>query len=211
MSTLTLNDVLQEMRDATGRKDKEASFTRAVNNAILELIYKIRMKEFHYTKAFSTAANTMAYVLDAIEFAVINVRDLTNNVPLSSREILQLDEVAKDLTVGAGAPTKWTMWEDDVILFDEIPDDTYSMQRRSLKRPTKLTAPTDVMPTQEEWDDIIITLSISKAFLSIGQLEQAASARQQVDAIVAGRKTPEQIKKEHTGDQGFAFSDFSQK
>lgn len=211
MSTLTLENVLEEIRTATGRRDKDTAFTRAVNNAIIELVYKIRMKEFQMTTPFSTVADQYEYALGATEFAVTSVRDLTNNLPLTPREVVQLDSIAADLTVGAGDPTKWSMWEGNLLLYEEIPDAVISMQRRALKRPTKLTALTDVLPTEDEWDDLIMTLSISKGFVSIGQVEQAAAVRKQVDALVAGRETPEAVKKEHTGDQFFSFSDFSQK
>lgn len=211
VSVLTLDEILSEQRDATGRKDKDTAFIRAVNNAVIELVYKLRMKEFHDTNTFSTVVDTYEYALDADEFAVVSVRDLTNNVPLSPKEILQLDQVAKDLTTGVGAPSRWALWEGNILLFDEIPDAVYSMQRRSLKRPTLLTVTTSTLPTQEEWDDLITLLAISKAFLSIGQAEEAIKYRQNVDALIANRKTPEQIRKEHSSDQGFSFSDFSQK
>lgn len=211
MSDLTLANLLQECEDATGRKDKQTSFTRAINAAVIELIFKVRMSEFHNTKAFSTAANTMSYALDANEFAIMSVRDLTNNKPLTPKEILQLDDITASHTTGAGDPTKWTLWESKILLFEEIPDSVLSMQRRGLKRPTKLSALSDSLATPDEWDDVVVTLSISKAFVSIGQLEDATQARSIVDAIVAGRATPEQIKKEHTANQFFVFSDWSQK
>lgn len=211
MSDLTLANLLTECEDATGRKDKGTSFTRAVNSAVIELIFKVRMSEFHNTKAFSTAANTIGYALDANEFAIISVRDLTNNLPLTPKEILQLDDISADHTVGAGDPSKWTLWKSDILLFEEIPDGVLSMQRRGLKRPTKLVDPDDVLATPDEWDDVVTTLAISKAFVAIGRMEEATAARGIVDSIVAGRATPEDIKKEHTVDQGFVFSDWSQK
>lgn len=211
MSILTLNDILQEMRDATGRDDKDTAFIRGVNNALYELILKVRMKEFHLTTAFSCVVDKADYAFASNEFAVFTVKDLDNDVVLSSREITQLDDISDDLTSGEGAPTKWSIWETNIILYDKVPDDTYSMRRRGLKRPARLAAGTDAPTIQDEWDDLLVVLSISKAFLAIGEVDDAAKYRTQLDALIVGRETPEQARKEHTGDQGFIFSDFSQK
>jgi hypothetical protein len=208
-SSTTLKQVRDEIVKATGRDDIDGTIDKNINASIIELIYKVKMREFHKTRTFNTSGSTEAYALQADEFAVVSVRNNTDNKPITPRKITQRDEIDTSIEK---APTHYTEWDEEILLFDGIPNGVYEIELKALKRPTALSADSDPLPTPEEWDEAIRMLSLAKTLANpLRQWEEVRAAKDEVTSIVAGRNTPAAETDEHTGDQFFQFSDFTRK
>lgn len=146
------------------RTDKTADVVQAINDAILHVAQTAKPHEIQDLQEQTTTAGTDTYALDSdclhIEFVVIlNVGESTDGQPvvidqgnLRSWMLRNRDSDAR------GTPEKWFRRNNNIELYDAIPDDNdgndYDIEIAYVKRPALLSAstPSTAMDLNEEWD-----------------------------------------------------------
>ena len=168
---------------------------RFVNKAYLTLCTKNRFwtlkKNFDFPELETTAtANTVdgtAYITTPTDAYILrHLHNNTDDVPM--RPIGYLDYANKTDradTSAEGAPTQWLRSGTKLYLYP-TPDAVYVIGIHYRKRPTLLTAGTDVTVLGVEWDEPIVMLAEYQLHLHFHDYEKATKTKEEWLDLVAG-------------------------
>lgn len=196
-------------RVSFGLSNKGAIDSRIDNNlneATLQHTLRVRPKEMQKSTTFSVSNATAAYNIDSTVatdadlYAVLYVRNNTDDVPLLQAVETDWNNAQRDTSVSSnlGEPHKWLHIEDDLILFEQIPDSTSrTIAVRYLRRPATMTSSVD-FPLLEEHERPVEQLAKALTWLDLGNTEKARAAFESYEMLVNGRQQPEQTEDEHS-------------
>lgn len=173
------------------RTDIETFVERKINQAVLDVMLQVKPPEFFSTVTISTVAGTASYDLEASQdtLAVLGVTLLDTNFTSNDRKLErghwdQFDTMDQDFTEdnNLGRPRKYFRYGDDIILYSKVPDDNdgnnYSVQVRTLQRPTVMTLDADTFPLELEWEEPVTLRSAYKLFTLTGDMERRQETMQ---------------------------------
>ncbi len=196
----TAQNILDEIRLTTTRKDQDTTILSKINAAYIEVGFKARLPEFVGTRTVATVASTAATALLSTEFAVFTIRDMTTPRRLDNLDITQYEAVDDSVE---GPPATWTLYGGD-ILIAPTPDAVYSLRLRVMNRLAALVA-ASTLATGVEYDEIITLVALAKFQGSIGDNEKKAATLAEATQVVQGLKTRQVVSKEHAMNQSFDF------
>ena len=83
-------------------------------------------------------------------------------------------------------PTRYARYQDRIEL-DPTPDREVTYTVRYRKRLPKLVEGL-IIPLEREWHELLIDLTVSKGLSALQRFEEAAGAKQMIDASLLGRQ-----------------------
>jgi hypothetical protein len=186
MGILTFQELMEELESNTGNRDDmgastdvSSRFGRFINLAQSRMARTAHsfeeFEKFSSETITNTASDDDRFLAVPTDFK--KARSLTVQDGFASRKLRYLSPKRFDETVprpqqyARARPSHFTRYRDQFELW-RMPDQTYTVNMRWLKWPTKLTT----VGQLSEWDqkdDMIITLATSMLYLSIGRSEDA--------------------------------------
>ncbi len=199
MGTWDYSRFKEELLFRFGNQDDLTSPTdwtgRFINNAYLTLCTKdhfwtLRRKFDFPQLETSSTANTVdgtAYVTAPTDaFFIRHVHNNTNDASLHPMGTLDyVNKIDRTDASAEGAPTKWVHRGTYLYLYP-TPDAVYTLGIYYRKRPTLLSAGTDVTVLPAEWDDIIVGLAEYQTHMRFHDYEKAAKVKEEWLDQVAG-------------------------
>jgi hypothetical protein len=164
MAGANLTTLQAAVEDNLKRSDKTGEVVQAINDAILHVAQTAKPHEIQDLQNQTTTAGTDTYALDtdalSIELVVItNVGEASAEQPvIVQRGNLRSWMLRNRDSNARGVPTQWFRRNNNIELYDSIPDDNdsndYLVEIAYVKRPALLTAasPSTAMDLNEEWD-----------------------------------------------------------
>lgn len=127
-----------------------ANLRTCLNDALVELVDKYRVRQAEQTLTVTTADGTASYALAATVESVGYVWD--NTAGVAGRRLRKLPEDGLPATVlePRGRPTHYTRSGSHLTLYP-TPDGVYTVAMICRVRPTALANDTDVMPLPDSW------------------------------------------------------------
>ncbi len=175
----------------------------ALNEAQIQHVITVKPAESQESTTFSIVSATAAYNIitsvNADAYAIMYVRNTTDDEPLVQGTVYEWHLQNQDATVASnvGKPHKWAHVEDDLVLYDQIPDATArTIKVLYLTLPVLMTSAVD-FELQKEHERPVEQLAKSMLWLDLGNEQKAASALQAYQELVAARFEPEQIEDEN--------------
>lgn len=175
----------------------------ALNEATLQHVLRVKPKESQDNGSFSITNATAAYDLgtnvSTSAYAVMYVRNTTDDEVLVQGTEYEWHLQKQDTSVASnlGQPHKWAHVEDDLVIYDKIPDSTSrTIEVRFLARPATMTSAV-AFPLEEEHERVVEQLAKSLVWLDLGNEQKAISAMQSYEALLEVRFQPEEVEDEH--------------
>jgi hypothetical protein len=225
MSLLTLADLKTEIKQGLGgRADLDTRMNNIVDLAQLRLARlkdfdELRQIESTTTPITSVAADdkiiTFPTLTDARIRKIYSLRRFAPNDETLAGKLTKVltrrwDEVIPEPEFWArGWPTHYTVWENNKFELWKVPDIVYTLQIRLSRWPKKASVTGEGNPIDlENVDDLIINLSLSYAYWSLGRTDKAKDFfgiyrglakdalmedAESIDEAMAGVKFPQDI------------------
>lgn len=177
----------------------------ALNEATLRHVLRTKPKEMQATKTFSAANATAAYnIVSTVGvsdlYAVLYVRNNTDDLPLMQGNETEYNNSKQDSTVSSnlGRPNKWLHIEDDLVLYEQIPDSTSrTISVRYLKRPATMTSAVD-FPLDEHHERPVEQLAKALVWADLGNDAKFTSSMNIYQQMAFERQEPEMLEDEHS-------------
>ena len=175
------NEVQFHLRQRVGLT---ASVKQKINEATLEVMLLVKPPEFFKTTAITTVAGTAAYDLtsqsnDMLAVSGATIDGTSTKAPprLQKGQYRDFDE-QHNITSTRGRPAKWFRFAQEIIFYNKVPDQAYTITVRHLQRPTVMSADADVFPLELELEEPVVLRAVSKMFTLLGNPERKAMADQ---------------------------------
>lgn len=174
-----------------------------LNEATLQHTFTVQPKEAQVSTTFSVTSAQASYDISSDLsitdlYAVLYVRDNTDDVPLEQGNETEYNNSRQDSTVASnlGAPRKWLHIDDDLILYAQIPNSTArTIGLRYLQRPPTMTSSQD-FPLLREHERPVEQLAKALTWLDLGNDAKATVAFDSYNSLITGRFSPEQTEDE---------------
>ncbi len=161
------------------------SVKQKLNEATLEVMLLVKPPEFFETTQITTVAGTSAYDLTsqsnnimAVLSATIDGTSSVKPTRLTRGDYREFDE-QHQTTANRGRPSKWFRYGQEIIFYQKVPGEIFTITVRHLERPTVMSADADVFPLPLEWEEPVILRAASKMFTLLGNPER----KQMSDAL----------------------------
>lgn len=199
----TLAEMRAEVAVSLGNKaGMDATINNMLNEATLQLVMTVRPYESLEQQTVPTVNGTFAYDLAEDAYAIILVTDLTDTArPLSLRQGTLIEFYGVSRAVGR--PTKWVRSENQIYLYNRVPDSVRSIEVLYLKRPATMTSSQD-FPLNAEWVLPVIELATFLTFSRLNQSDKAKGKLEVYDIMLKARQTPLEIEDE-SPERAFMF------
>ncbi len=186
-----------------GKQGFDTEVDLALNEAQIQHVITVKPAESQESATFSIVSATASYNIitnvNADAYAIMYVRNTTDDEPLVQGTVYEWHLQNQDGTVSSnvGKPHKWVHVEDDIVLYDKIPDATArTIKVLYLTLPVTMTTAVD-FELQKEHERPVEQLAKSLLWLDLGNEAKAASALQAYQELVTSRFEPEQVEDEN--------------
>lgn len=184
------------------RTDLGARVERWINYAYFELIasprfsfYELETSTAIVTVVGKNTYNLSADILNGEKIWVItSLYDESNRMLLKKSHMREMERKGSSYGYTSygqnlipGRPTHYAR-SDNVIALFPVPDAVYVIVLRYLQRPDDAVAGDDFIGLGTEWEELLVTLSVSKGFEAIGQVDRALELRQIIEHLISVRE-----------------------
>lgn len=159
----------------------DADLTAVLNSAYSDLSLRYKFHKVRKICTFDTVVDQARYGIPTDCFAVLRVRDNTNNRKLEKVGDRNYSERTDDTS---GKPLKYLRQRDWVTLMPP-PDGVYQIELFYKAKPADLAADVDVPVLPDGWSEGLIRLARFYYFDSIGDLPKARLSQAMYDSWVA--------------------------
>lgn len=194
-------DDLTSPTDWAGRFINKAYLTLCTKNRFWTLKKPFDFPELETSATASTVDGTAYITTPTDAYLIRHLHDNTSDVPM--RPIGYLDyanKVDKADTSAEGAPTTWVRMGTKLYLYP-TPDAVYTIGIYYRKRPTLLSAGTDVTALNPEWDEPIVMLAEYMLHMKFKDYEKAVKVKEEwldtVAGIMGAYDVPQQDARNH--------------
>lgn len=213
MGNMTLKDFRDEVRTALARTVTDDRLNRWINQAIQEFAYSFKFHELEATSSLETIIGQDIYDLSTITDPVFRVMsdsgvevvqpsDCIGRLLKETRVNWRLHRDTSSDTTLQGAPTHYHVYGAQLVIRPK-PDIDYTLEFDYWAK-VKLTVDTDVSPFREDWDDIITTGALYRAFRAFGNFDRYKNVRNDFLAGVRSRVADEDLEEFPYGGVGLA-------
>lgn len=166
------------------RDDLDTRYPDWVRRAYAHLTQAIEFREASKTVTLATVINTRAYALPADFMHIYSARNNTTD-----RKLIQVSPAEYDRldTAIAGAVERYAIFDGNFNVHP-TPSTSETLQKRYRKIFTDLVLGTSVHELPDVWDQPIIHLAASYAFMATNEIERVRFYRGEVNAFVRAQR-----------------------
>lgn len=178
-----------------------------INDAQIDVVRQMELKTQQTSSSVVTISNDSTYAMPSNFFKIIDLYQPSDQDSLEEIEIRDYDE--SDITA-LGEPMKYLVIGDQLTLWP-TPDGVYTFTLRYWKLPATLLVSTDVPEISSEYDNLLISYVLAKAYARENDMQQSDFHRQRYFEDLARAKgsvahstsyTPKQVAGTWSGTSG---------
>jgi hypothetical protein len=199
MGIVTLTEFLADLDQATKRTLDPTRAKRWVNQAMEEFGYAFKFRELEATGQIATVAGTEKYAL-ANDFRMLHENGVWIHSPDDFHNKGLVPETRRSWrknvnlvdSASRGIPTHYHIYASEMY-FRLVPDIVYAIKYDYWKELTLLVGNGDVSPFQSDWDDIIFTGALYRAYRGYGEFDRYQNVRNDFLGMIRSRVLEEDI------------------
>jgi len=182
MGTKTFSEFKDDLKFGLGQRDDLASYlggwvntayrTLTTGNRFWQIKRNFRFPELEASDTATTVAGTAYVSTPSGAMVVQRVHDTTNDVKLNKIGWgTYVGYTGRASSTSRGKPSEWAR-RGDYIYVHPTPDDEYELEVFHRKRPTAMSANSDVTEIGAEWDEPIVQLAVAQSWLRLQNAEK---------------------------------------
>ena len=198
----TLGEIQSRVQLKIGNKQNwDTQIIHRINQAILQVIKEMKPQEAWEVTTFSTSDGTSEYTFSGMSatdvYAVLMVRDNTDDVEILKGGIREYNRVLRTGDSSKGDPRRWTRRENSLILYSLIPDSTSrTIEMVYLRRPALLATSTDTFFLNDEWIDAVEELAAARLWGDLNEPDKSRAAMSIYRDMLINMDKPESLEDE---------------
>jgi hypothetical protein len=165
----------------------------------LRVPYKFMFPELNTSAIINTVGDRAWISVPTDMLVTTTIHDTSNDRKLKNmawRDYIR--KTGRGDSDESGTPNYWCRYGTYYYLYP-TPDDSYVMEAFYRKRPTSLSASTDVTAIGAEWDEVILKLAVIQSLMRLKDYEKAEIEKKEWLDVVASRV---QLYTQEMGDRG---------
>ena len=171
------------------RSDIDTQLTDATTLAYDELTTSIRVPETQesavLTLSTSDVETRTIYAVPADLYAIVGVRNATDEKSLTAMTVREYDQVRGTGT--PGEPRRYVWWRNELIIHPANDETARTLLMRYLKRLPALSASTSLSALPREWDEVIVQGALFRLLRWLGLTEESEVERAEYIGMVSRR------------------------